>query len=605
MKETKRKTGAWPTCVIALMGLLAFGSGGSASALAASFRPLELSSIANASRFDDEAADGQGGWLDLGSNDLRVLPAGTQELAGVRFAVPPCADSAARTCLVLGRKGGEKAELEALDGISGGRLYLLHAISGGGDPEKRGMVATVTFKYADGVKRQFHVRTGRDVADWTSGRDCENAVRAWTAYNGHTQVSLFLSGFDLDSSRKLKSISFKATGEATWMVVAATVGRGAKVRGLRSQTELTGTFRAPPSRTTNLARLPDGARPKNVILVIGDGMGPGSIRCASLYQHGRDGALVMQQLPVSGLCLTRSADNAVTDSAAAATAFATGTKTSNGVLGLGISGKAERKNPRPLVSVAEKAHAAGRAVALVTNDKLTGATPAGFYAHVSGRGSAERIAEQAAASGFEVLVGASGSERAFRPEAVGGTRKDGRDVVAEMERNGYVSVTSQQAFASAPADRKVVGFLLAEAQAEDSVAATVKCALERIGTAPQGFFMMCESSLPDHGNHGNRPPDTVRGVLQVDWMAAAALDFAERRGDTLVVVTADHETGGVSASRSLAGGRVTVHYSATTHTGAPVALFAYGPGAERFEGLIDNTDIAKIFGDLLGLTGDF
>ena len=204
-----------------------------------------------------------------------------------------------------------------------------------------------------------------------------------------------------------------------------------------------------------------------------------------------------------------------------------------------------------------------------------------------------------------MLVGASGSERAFRPEAVGGTRKDGRDVVAEMERNGYVSVTSQQAFASAPADRKVVGFLLAEAQAEDSVAAAVKCALERIGTAPQGFFMMCESSLPDHGNHGNRPPDTVRGVLQVDWMAAAALDFAERRGDTLVVVTADHETGGVSAARSLAGGRVTVHYSATTHTGAPVALFAYGPGAERFEGLIDNTDIAKIFGDLLGLTGDF
>ena len=86
--------------------------------------------------------------------------------------------------------------------------------------------------------------------------------------------------------------------------------------------------------------------------------------------------------------------------------------------------------------------------------------------------------------------------------------------------------------------------------------------------------------------------------------SASALDFAERRGDTLVVVTADHETGGVTAARSLAGGRVTVHYAATTHTGAPVALFAYGPGAERFEGLIDNTDIAKIFGDLLGLQGD-
>ena len=567
---------------------------GVAVAEAASFVEVPFGAAANASRRDEAAADGKGGWLDLGSNDLRVLPAGRKDYAGVPFAVPECPDAETKTCLVLGRPGGEaRVELSVPAGIRGGRLYLLHAVAGGGAPEKQATIGTIKFKYADDYKREVKVSVGRDVGDWTSGRSHENAVRAWTAYNDNTQVSLFISGFNLDPARELKSVRFKANGTCPWMVVAATAGRNAQVKGLQSSQDLSGTFRAPPAWTAPLKRFPAGARPKNVILVIGDGMGQGAIRLASLYQHGRDGALVMQQLPVAGLCTTFPANAPVTDSAAAATAFATGSKTSCGVLGLGIVTPEERKKPRPLVSVAAAAHAAGRAVALLTNDRITGATPAGFYAHVSGRGDAARIAEQAAASGYEVLVGASGGRKAFVPESAGGQRKDGRDVVGEMEASGYVCVTSQQAFAAAPRDAKVIGFFLDEPQGEDSVAAAVATALARVGAAPKGFFMMCESAKPDHGNHGNNPKTSVGGVVQVDWMASAALDFATRRDDTLVIVTADHETGAVVAARSPDGGKVTVYYGATSHTAAPVALFAYGPGAECFEGLIDNTDIAK------------
>lgn len=572
---------------------------GIALAEAASFVNLPLDSVANASRRDEVAGDGKGGWLDLGSNDLRVLPAGQRDYAGVPFAVPDCPDADTRTALVLGCRGETRAELAVRPGIHGGRLYLLHAVAGGGSPEKQPTVGTVKFKYVDGVQREAKVCLGRDVGEWTSGRTYENAARAWTAYNDNTQVSLFISGFDLDPSRELRSVRFKTNGDCPWMVVAATVGRGAKVEGLKSQKELSGTFRAPPAWTSPLKRFPAGARPKNVILLIGDGMGPGAVRLASLHQHGRDGALVMQQLPVAGLCTTQPANAPVTDSAAAATAFATGSKTSCGVIGLGIVTSEDRKNPRPLVSVAAEAHAAGRAVALVTNDRITGATPGGFYAHVSSRGDAARVAEQAAASGYEVLVGAPSGRRVFLPEGLDGQRKDGRDIIREMTASGYACVTSQQAFAAAPRTAKVVGFFLDESQGEDSVAMALTTALGRVGDAPKGFFMMCESGLPDHGNHGNDPNRSVRGVLQVDWMASAALDFATRRDDTLVIVTADHETGSVVAARSPDGGKVTVYYGATSHTSAPVALFAYGPGAECFEGLIDNTDIAKTLRRLL------
>ena len=563
--------------------------------------PVPLSDVANASRLDDEAADGKGGWLDLGSNDLRVLPSGTNDCAGVTFDVPPCPDAEARACIVLGRRGKETVELKIPSATPGGRFYLLHACADAKAPERKAVVGTVRFNYANGSSNEFRVRTGRDIGDWTGGRSFKNAIRAWTAYNGVTQASLFLSAFDLAPQQSPESVVITSSGECPWMVVAATVGRGLRVNGLESKVELAGTFRAPPPRTRPLRRFPAGARPKNAILIVGDGMGPNTVRLASLYQYGRENALQIQQMPIAGLCTTSPLNAPVTDSAASATAFATGTKTSLGVLGLGIADEGERRNPRPLVSVAALMHARGGAVALLTNDPITGATPAAFYAHVTSRGATERIAEQAAGSGYDILVGARSGLRSFRPESDGGRRKDGRDVLAEMERGGYVSVTSQVDFAAVPCGRKVIGFFLEETQDEESLAVAVRTALAHVENAPKGFFMMAETATTDHGNHGNLPSKSVLGALHAEWAASVALDFAEKRGDTLVVVMADHETGGLSVARSPDGGRVSFHYSTTSHTHMPVAVFAYGPGAEQFEGLIDNVDIARSLKGLLGL----
>lgn len=570
-----------------VLGLSLFGVGVSAAAC----RPIPLDAVANASRIDAVAADGRGGWLDLGSDDLSSLPSGPGEFAGVTFDVAPCADENAKSCLILGRSGVESVELPVAAGIRGGRLYLLHALANARSPESLAPVAAVRLVYADGGCHESELCVGRDAGEWTSARSFDNAVCGWSEYNGHTQVSLFVSGFELDPSRELKSVVFKSKGVCAWMVVAASTGRDVVVKGLRLQTELSGTFSAPPPPASELRRFPVGARPKNVILVIGDGMGSGSIRMASLYRHGREGALFMQQLPVAGLCLTRSADSAVTDSAAAGTALATGSKTSRGVVGLGIVNGEERKHPRKLVSVAEEAHARGQAVAIMTNDRLTGATPAAFYAHVSGRGQETQIAEEAAGCGFEVLIGCRTSAPWFRLEAAGGRRSDGRDLVAGMEGAGYCCVTSLAELVAAPRSKKVIGFGLDETMGELSLAEAAKAVLSRIGDSPKGFFMMCESATPDHSNHRNNPSGSVLGVMQVDWTVAAAIEFAERRGDTLVVVTADHETGGLSAVRSHSGGKLTLAYTATDHTGMPVEVYAYGPGAERFEGLIDNTDL--------------
>ena len=549
-------------------------------------REIPLDSVLNSSRADEIAGDREGGWLDLGSNDLRLLPSGKRSFSGIPFDIPALSGNSGKNCLVLGPpkvKGWKKkVQLKVEKGGSGHYLYLLHASAWSPDPEKRVQVGEIKVDFEGGKEQEIHVRCGRDVADWTDSASYRNAARSWTLYNNSTQVSLYVSRFHLKKGEAVKSISFKSEDDHTWMILAATLGDRRSLEPIRQKLTLDKRFRSPPPFEKTLAPSPAGKRPKNIILIIGDGMGQGILRLTSLYQYGRSDALLPFSLPFTTLCTTHSASSSVTDSAASATAFSSGHKTRNGVLGL-----YERRGKKvKTLSIAEAARHSGRSVGLITSDKLTGATPGGFYAHVPSRGLYPEIALQASRIGYEVMIGSEGGLKYFTE------RKDGRNLVHEMEERGYSVIRSPSGMKKIPPEKKVLGFL-EDIYGEEVLSRSMAIAFDRLSRNPKGFFMMAECTLQDWGGHSNNPELGVCGTVQVEWMTRAAVEFAQRQGETLVLVTADHETGGVTVERS-GSGQIVIHYMGTSHTGVPVPLFAYGPGAEQFEGKIDNTDIAKL-----------
>ena len=316
--------------------------------------------------------------------------------------------------------------------------------------------------------------------------------------------------------------------------------------------------------------------PRNVILVIGDGMGRGSYDLASMRAHGETGRLFMQSLPVSGLCRTYSADSVVTDSAASATAIACGVKTNNGMLGMMPDGAHAQ-------SVAVYAQKLGKSVGLVTSDAIQGATPSGFYAHRPKRSDYEAITEDMTECGFEIIAGNIDS-RHFITNHTG-----------KLELNGYVLAESPAEFAAAPADAKVIGLISDKHfhQDEMSLAELAKTAVSRLENAgANGFFLMVESAYPDFGGHNNDAGLSFKGVMHADNTVKAAVDYAATRGDTLVIVTADHETGGLVVMRNPSDSKKPFYnFHTGHHTGEAVPIYAYGPGAEQFSGVIDNTEI--------------
>lgn len=544
--------------------------------LCCGFVALPIQDVANRSRTDRVPDDGKGGWLDLGANNLGVLPSGRQVMAGVPFEIPPDGDENARNCIVLGRTGPEELRWTLPEGVSERRLYLLHARGTVGTPAPE-TVGEIVLGYADGSSATNAVRTLADVADWMSGRGGDNAARAWSEYNGASQASMYVSSFGLKENGTLASVTFRANGTTPWMIAAASAAERLPIRPLGRCLEVTDVLRSPEAPRAPLVRFKPGLRPRNIILIIGDGMGQGAARITSYYKYGIGDGLFFNRFPVAGLCATVNVRGETTDSSAAATAFATGTKTANWRLGLTADCR------HSLTSVATRAKAAGLGVALVTSDSITGATPAGFYAHVPSRSEKGRICEQALESGFDVLIGRSGTLDGFR---------------AALPSRGYVAASGLADCRSVPGRSKVIGET--DMTSDVSIAEAMEVAFARLKDGEKGFFMMAECADTDGGGHRNDPSRTVRAVTQVEFMAKAAVDFALRRGDTLVIVTADHETGGALAVRS-SDGRTTVDYMTTSHTSMPVPLHAYGPGAERFEGLIDNTDIAKNVAVLLGL----
>lgn len=327
---------------------------------------------------------------------------------------------------------------------------------------------------------------------------------------------------------------------------------------------------------------------KNIIFLIGDGMGLTYVTAGSAVAK----QLHMERAPYIGLIRTQSASSFITDSAAAGTAFSTGKRTYNGGLGVGL-------DSLPLPTILEIAAAQGLGTGLVATASITHATPAAFIAHQASRNSYEDIALDFLNTDITVFIG--GGYDHFSK------REDGKNLLPVLQERGYEVTTTLEA-TMASTSTKLAGLLYPEHAPKmtenrgDMLPMATQKALEILKPQQKGFFIMIEGSQIDWAGHANDAEYGVAEVLDFDKAVGVAFDFADKNPGTLVVVTADHETGGLGLNgMNKETGELMTGFTSKGHTGTMVPVFAYGTGAEHFKGVYNNTDIFEKFMALLGL----
>ena len=363
------------------------------------------------------------------------------------------------------------------------------------------------------------------------------------------------------------------------------------------------SFYQRPSSTESYPNV-GGANVSNVIFLIGDGMGLGQVALARIKTVGVDGKLNMERLPICGLARTHSGDNLVTDSAAAGTALACGVKTRNKMIGMTSDGT-------PYRTILEAAKAKGMATGLVVTSTISHATPASFASHVKSRDSEDVIAEQLIAAEVNVLLG--GGRKFFLPTSEpGGARKDGKNLIVAARQAGYACIGTADELQSVQSPY-VLGLFSASHMAtvspEPPLVVMVKKAIGLLEdkrtdwfVPKRGFFLMVEGSQIDFACHANDAPGCVRQTLLFDQAVEVAMEFALKDKHTLVLVTADHETGGLTIpSGNLRGTNAKAAWSTKGHTATPVPVYAFGPRAEAFAGVYDNTELPKKLAQLMGI----
>jgi alkaline phosphatase len=319
-------------------------------------------------------------------------------------------------------------------------------------------------------------------------------------------------------------------------------------------------------------------KPKNIILLIGDGMGVSQVFAGLTANKGR---LFLENCKHIGFSKTQSSDDYITDSAAGGTALSSGVKTYNGAIGVDVSGK-------PVKTILEEASEKGLATGLVSTSSITHATPASFIAHQASRGSYEDIAADFLNTNIDVFIG--GGLDHFNK------RKDGKNLVEELQSKGY-QVETEIGKIKKVKDGKLAG-LTAEVHngrmtdRADMLPVATETALNILDNNKKGFFLMIEGSQIDWGGHAGSTIYVVEDMLDFDQTIGQALEFAAKDKETLVIVTADHETGGMAITGGdMQNGIVKAAFPTGGHTAVMVPVFSYGPGAEEFIGIMENTDI--------------
>ncbi len=331
------------------------------------------------------------------------------------------------------------------------------------------------------------------------------------------------------------------------------------------------------------------SKPSNIILMIGDGMGVTQVY-AGLTANG--GHLNLESCTYVGFQKTYSASSYTTDSGASGTALATGRKTRNGAIAVDTNGQ-------KLQTILEMAEEAGLSTGLVATSTITHATPASFAAHNPNRGKYEEIAMDMAGAGLEVIIG--GGRNHFNK------REDNLDLIEKLRAEGYqVTERIEQVEAAHQGPVAVFTDSLAMPPAlkgrGDILPRATELAIERLSLNTKGFFLMVEGSQIDWAGHDNNTEYLVSEMIDFDKAIGKALDFARKNPETLVLVTADHETGAMAIEKGhMESGAVSGLFGSEGHTGVMVPVFAYGPGAESFAGIYENTDIFEKMAGLLGL----
>jgi len=321
---------------------------------------------------------------------------------------------------------------------------------------------------------------------------------------------------------------------------------------------------------------------RNVILLIGDGMGLPHVHAA---MTAAGVPLNIQRTEVTGLQTSHSGDNYVTDSAAAGTALSSGTKTNNGMIAVDPQGN----KVKTILEIAEE-H--GLATGLVATASVTHATPAAFIAHQASRSSYEDIARDFLRTDIDVFIGGGYDHFA--------KRADGLNLIASLTAKGY-EVTTSADFLKNPNSPEKLAALVYPDQPPlrlngrgDMLYDATKKALDILRHNPKGFFLMVEGSQIDWAAHANEAEATIDETLDFDRAIGVALDYAKKDRSTLVIVTADHETGGITILGGDIKSRQTkLHFSTKSHSAVMLPVYASGPGAGNFTGIYDNTDLQK------------
>ncbi len=325
----------------------------------------------------------------------------------------------------------------------------------------------------------------------------------------------------------------------------------------------------------------------NVILVIGDGMGFAHVEAASRFFTGEDDSLSFQQFPVQNQMTTHSLSG-VTDSAAAATAIATGYKVINGVISTLLCGEPE--------TVLEYYQRFGKSTGLVTTTYITHATPAAFGAHNFSRDKVSYIAgDFLQGSRPNVLFGGGGNGMSVSAaEEAGYTVVTDRDSLFAVDASVELHISGQFGTSHLPYALDGYGIL-------PTLPDMTQVALDILDEDPDGFFLMVEAGRIDHASHGNDLGRMVREVGSLADTIDTILAWAGSREDTIIIVTADHETGDLASGTPITEGVMPdiddqdQYWGSEGHTGVPVPLYAWGFQAGLFSGaILDNTDIYRI-----------